>query len=78
MSPVDAEGCVALGNSELGYLLYAQSESVSIPVETGKYDIFTIDTRTGDITSHKVTTKLQQQYNNSDARPNRVYWLKKH
>lgn len=78
MSPVDAEGCVALGNSELGYLLYAQSESVSIPVETGKYDIFTIDTRTGDITSPKVTMKLQQQYNSSDARPNRVYWLKKH
>ena len=78
MVPLDAEGCVALGNSELGYLLYAQSGTVSIAVETGKYDIFTIDTRTGDITSPKVSMKLQQQYSNSDARPNCVYWLKRH
>ena len=78
MVPLDAEGCVALGNSELGYLLYVQSGTVSIAVETGKYDIYTIDTRTGDITSPKVSMKLLQQYSNSDARPNCVYWLKRH
>lgn len=76
MRAVDGEGCIALGDSQTGYLVYAQSQKVSIPVVTGKYHVYTIDLRTGDITLSQKGVRLSDTFQTVDSKGNNLYWLR--
>lgn len=75
MKVVDGKGCVALGNSQKGYLVYTQSQEASIPIATGKYHIYTIDLMTGNITLSKKGTHLSGAFTAHD-KGDCLYWLR--
>ena len=77
MNNVPAQGCVALGNKEKGYLLYSQSSNINIEVAPGKYQLFQVNAKTGEITSEKVTIQLSTTFKKTDTSPNKIYWLRK-
>ena len=76
MRAIDGEGCIALGDSQTGYLVYAQSQKVIIPVATGKYQVYTIDQRTGDITLSKKSVRLSDVFQAVNTKENCLYWLR--
>lgn len=49
MKPLEDSKCIALGAPQKGYLVYAQSSETSLSIASGKYNIYTIDIQTGDI-----------------------------
>ena len=78
MNPVDGEGCVALGNSALGYLVYTKSAEVNLDIAPGKYNVYTIDTNTGDIILQKKNTVFKQNiFELSDTKANSVFWIQR-
>ena len=77
MNNVPAQGCVALGNKEKGYLLYSQSSNINVEVAPGKYQLFQVNAKTGEITSEKVTIQLSTTFKKTDTSPNKIYWLRK-
>ena len=76
MKAVDGEGCIALGDGKTGYLVYAQSQKASIPVVTGKYHVYTIDLRTGDITLSQKGVRMSDTFQAVDTKGNNLYWLR--
>ena len=77
MSPVSGEGCVALGNPSVGYLIYVRSNTWSFPVVEGKYDVYTINPSTIDMTLIRKDVRLQKVFQQADMSANSVFWLKK-
>ncbi len=75
MKPVDGEGCVALGDSSAGYLVYARSGAVSLPVAAGRYRVNTVDTRSGEVRVKQKMVTLQGTYTASDTKDGEVVWL---
>ena len=78
MTPLDGQGCVALGDDQAGYLLYAQGGQLSLPVADGKYDLYTVNTRTGDCQRQQRGIRLQGRFSLEEAKPNTAYWLHKY
>ncbi|MBQ9676888.1 MAG: pectate lyase [Prevotella sp.] len=76
MKAVDGEGCIALGDGKTGYLVYAQSQKASIPVVTGKYHVYTMDLRTGDITLSQKGVRMSDTFQAVDTKGNNLYWLR--
>lgn len=77
MAPINAKGCVALGNNDKGYLLYSQSSSIAIDVIPGKYQIYQINAKTGEIKLEKKTVQLGNTFEKTDTSPNKIYWIQK-
>ena len=76
MKPLDDKDCIALGDSQKGYLVYAQSSEVTtMPIASGKYNIYTVDMQTGDITLLQKGARLQNTFHPSDSKGNKLYWL---
>lgn len=78
MHPTDAEGCVALGSNDSGYLLYVQDSRVSIPVAPGRYRLYDINSIDGTITLRQQTLKIDAAtpvFTLDDATPHRLLWL---
>ena len=76
MKPIDGEGCVALGHPTAGYLVYVTNASASIPVETGKYHTYSVDTKTGDIRLVQKNVRFSHTFNApSEATSGHVFWL---
>ena len=78
MMPVDGENCKALGNSRLGYLLYTEGGHAVLPVDGGRYDIYTVGHQTGDITLKRRNVRLNGNFTPDETDARRIYWLKKH
>ena len=77
MSPIDGEGCVALGKDGLGYLVYTRDMAASLPVNNGKYDIYEVNGTTGEIALKQKGKSLSETFAISDTTPNHIYWLKR-
>ncbi len=78
MKPIDqTEGCVAIGNEQTGYLVYALNDSVRVGIASGKYDIYTIDPRTGDTRMKQRGVSMEEVFNETGTRQNSIYWLKR-
>ena len=77
MKPLDGTGCLVLGNGQKGYLVYAQESSVSLPVESGKYNIHTINTHTGEVKVLKKSIKINNTYDFTEVQKNTVLWLER-
>ena len=78
MRPVDGgRGCLALGSSQRGYVVYVQDGSLSLPVEPGRYALYTIDRATGAVKLRQSATRLSGVFGVSDAHEGDVYWLQK-
>lgn len=76
MKPLNGEGYVALGDPQTGYLIYTQSQEANLPIATGKYNVYSIDMRTGDITLLQKGVRLQQSFRPDGNNGNRLYWLR--
>ncbi|MCR4852674.1 MAG: DUF6298 domain-containing protein [Prevotella sp.] len=78
MHPMDdGKGCLTLGNSQLGYLVYVQEGSVSLPVEPGRYTVHQVDRSTGDVTISQKSVRLSGVYEAASADAGTVIWLEK-
>ena len=77
MKAIDADGCIVLGDSQKGYLVYPQTAQASIPVASGKYQLCGIDTRSGDITVIQKTLRLQDSFRPDSSKKDMIYWLRK-
>jgi hypothetical protein len=78
MSPLDGKGCVALGNSDRGYLVYTKASEVSLDIAPGKYSVYTIDATTGDIALNQKNAVFKQNiFGLADIPANRIYWLQR-
>lgn len=72
MRPMDAGNSMAMGGDG-GYLVYARKAGARIAVSGGKYDIHTIDMKSGEI---KLQQKAVRLDNGFSANDNKLYWLK--
>lgn len=76
MKVVDAEGCLAIGDPRKGYLVYTKTQEGSLPVTSGKYHIYAIDMKTGDITLQQKGARLQNTFRPDSGKGNQLYWLR--
>lgn len=76
MKVVDAEGCLAIGDPRKGYLVYTKTQEGSLPVTSGKYHIYAIDMKTGDITLQQKGVRLQNTFRPDSDKRNQLYWLR--
>ena len=77
MRPVDGKGCAALGNSDVGYLLYVLDSQASIDIAPGKYDIYNVEKSNGSVVLKKKKASLAGIYGLADAAEGTVVWLQK-
>ena len=77
MTPMNGQGCVALGNNNLGYLIYTQASSFSIDIESGKYQVYQVNAKTGEIKLSQKKRQINQTLAISDTSPNSIYWISK-
>lgn len=77
MNPLDAEGCVAIGNADCGYVVYTQADAVSVPVASGKYDVYDVNSFNGEVNIESRSVVLQGAYELTGTRPNKIFWLRK-
>jgi hypothetical protein len=75
MKPLEDSNCIALGAPQKGYLVYAPSSETSLSIASGKYNIYTIDMQTGDISLLQKGTRLQDTFRPNDSKGNKLYWL---
>ncbi len=77
MTPMDGEGCVALGNDQVGYLLYTRGTMASIKIKDGKYSLYEVNASNGEITQKQSGKQLKEAFSIADTRPNCIYWLRR-
>ena len=77
MNPIDGEGCVALGNNDVGYLIYTLSSDISIDITPNKYQIYQVNAKTGEIKQTQKTKVKKGKFEISDSSPNQIYWIRK-
>ena len=77
MNPIDGEGCVALGNNDVGYLIYALSSSISIDISPDKYQIYQVNAQTGEIKLTQKTKEKKGKFETTESFPNKIYWIRK-
>ena len=76
MQPIDGEGCVALGTPAVGYLVYVTNASAAIPVEPGRYSLYSIDAKTGDTRLVQKNLRLEQTFNAPpETGSGHVFWV---
>ena len=77
MTPLDGEGCVAIGNDQSGYLVYVCADHFSLPIVPSKYIIHTVDAKSGKITMTSKASVLENTFERSDVKPHTILWLRK-
>ena len=73
----EAEGAVAMGNDDVGYLLYSTAANSSISVAEGRYNIYSINAANGKITPLKKSARLSGTYNADASTTGRILWLQR-
>ena len=76
MKPMDGEGCLALGGPAVGYLIQAQEGKATIAVESGRYEVYAINARTGAITQTTSSATLSGTYA-TEGGQRQIVWLKR-
>ena len=77
MKPMEASGCVALGNDADGYLLYAQGDTVSLDIQPGTYNLFSIEASTGHVTLLQKKLKADSTFLRTGLHNGQVLWLRR-
>ena len=78
MKHLEADGCIALGSETNGYLLYVQSDTVSLNVAPGIYDLLSIEASTGHVTLLQKKLKIDGQFLRTNLHNGQVFWLRRH
>ncbi len=76
MTPIEGCDCVAIGKKDTGYLLCPQGEQPSIAVDSGKYQLYTVDMKSGAIRLHSKSVRLQSSFAPQDCTSGKLYWLR--
>lgn len=76
MQPIDGDGYVALGNEDRGYIIYTLNDHAIIDIASGKYDIYTIHPKTGNITRQSKNAKLGSTYQ-VKVPTQQILWLRR-
>lgn len=73
MKPTDGDNCVAMGNGDKGYLIYATGSNAGIDVAPGKYNIYKVDGKSGDVKLTIKSAKIEGKY----AVQDHIVWLER-
>ena len=77
MKPMEASGCVALGNDADGYLLYAQGDTVSLNIQPSTYGLFSIEASTGRVILLQKKLKADSTFLRTGLHNGQVLWLRR-
>jgi hypothetical protein len=77
MTPIDGEGCVALGSQQTGYLIYTQDSRASLSIVPGRYHIYAVDTKNCQVTMTQKNARLGDTFILDETTPDHVIWLKR-
>lgn len=71
MRPLDADGSYLIGDAATGYVVYGKDGDTEIDIAPGKYNVYTIDERIGDVSLLEKAVTIGGSYN-----PGRgIHWL---
>ena len=76
MTPVEGQDCIAIGREGKGYLVYPQGGTPAITVADGKYQVYAIDMKHGDIRLLKKAMRLQGSLPTQDCPEGQLLWLR--
>ncbi|MBR1410868.1 MAG: pectate lyase [Prevotella sp.] len=78
MSPMSAEGAVALGDSSSGYLIYTTSGQFKLQdITPGKYTVYTVHPQTGAIKISEKSIRIDGSLVKNDIKSNQIFWIRK-
>ena len=77
MAPIDGEGGLIIGDKKSSYLIYTQGKCLSVPVATGKYNLYAIDKQSGDVKLVKKSLSLKETFSQDNTHDNQLFWLRK-
>ena len=73
MKPLEGKNSKILSNDKLGYLIYQTKGDSSVNVAPGKYDIYVVDEKNGDVKISMKSAKISSVY----APKHKIEWLQK-
>jgi hypothetical protein len=76
MSPIESTNCIATGNADTGYLVYPQGDVPTLSVAPGKYQLYTIDMKSGDIRLQQKSVRLQGSFTPKTISSGQILWLR--
>lgn len=67
-----------IGNESAGYVVYTRTnDAISISVAPGKYNVYTINKTSGEITPIAKKTAINGKYDIQKPKKEQVYWIEK-
>jgi len=75
MTPVEGQDCVAIGRQDTGYLVYPQGGKPSIAVPNGRYQVYTIDMKSGAVKCLQKSVRLQGSFTPASTPSGHLFWL---
>ena len=75
MRPADGQGCLTLGDEKTGCVVYCRADKVSANVAAGRYDVYTVDTKTGAIRLLQKGARIDGVFIPAEGGDGRVYYL---
>ena len=76
MSPIEGTGCIATGSANTGYLVYPQGDISTISVSPGKYQLYTVDMKSGTIRQQQKSVRLQGTFTPKTTSSGQLIWLR--
>ncbi len=76
MRPLEGNGSLVLGDASKGYLLYGRGGQASLPVLPGRYAVYRIHPKTGEISLMQKKTKYESMFT-IDIQSGEILWLRK-
>ena len=73
MKPLEGKNSKILSNDKLGYLIYQTKGDSSVNVAPGKYDIYVVDEKNGEVKISMKSAKISSVY----APKHKIEWLQK-
>ena len=78
MQPIaSADGCWAIGNAAVGYLVYALSDKPSVQFNPGKYIFYRVDRKTGNVKKLSKPTRVSNEFSFDDCDVGDIIWMKR-
>ena len=75
MQPMEGDGCQALGDNKSQYLAFIRDDHAAIAVSPGSYDLFAIDSKTGEISLLKKSVRTSGPLSLQDIPINKIVWV---
>jgi len=77
MRPMDGKGCHLLGNADKGYLIEKKNDSASVQINPGKYNLYKVDKKSGEVKLTAKSIKVTGSYQLPSGKSDTVLWLEK-